>query len=173
MELGATVCVPRTPQCLICPVREHCEAFAAGVQEKIPAPRKSKPTPLLRRATFCIRRGERWLIEQRPGKGRWAGMWQFVTVPADEPLEPAALRKLLPVRITKPRPLGAVTHGLTHRRYHFDVFACDAPHDDEPSHPPPRAWVTLKGLSQYPLPRPHVAVAEMLRAAPERRRPGT
>jgi A/G-specific adenine glycosylase len=83
MELGATVCTPRSPQCLICPVRAHCEAFAAGVQERIPAPRKAKPTPLLRRWTFCVERpGGEWLIEQRPSTGRWAGMWQFVTIEA-------------------------------------------------------------------------------------------
>jgi A/G-specific adenine glycosylase len=157
MELGATVCIPRSPQCLICPVREHCEAYAGGVQEKIPAPRKAKPTPLLRRATYCIRRGETWLIEQRPARGRWAGMWQFVTVP----VEPSADRAALPVRTTKPRAIGVVTHGLTHRRYHFDVLVCDATED--PADVAPRAWVTLDGLSDYPLPRPHLKVAEMLR----------
>lgn len=166
MELGATVCTPRSPQCLICPVREHCEAFAAGVQEKIPAPRKSKPTPLLRRATFCIRRADHWLIEQRPAKGRWAGMWQFVTVPADEEVEPARLRRLLPVRTTAPRRLGVVTHGLTHRRYHFDVFACETSGIDQPDSTPPRAWETLERLSEYPVPRPHLKIVELLRAAP-------
>lgn len=164
MELGATVCVPRTPQCLICPVREHCEAFAAGLQEKLPAPRKAKPMPLLRRATFCIRRADGWLIEQRPAKGRWAGMWQFVTVPADEPAEPAALQKLLPVRTTAPRRLGTVVHALTHRRYHFDVFACEASGTDQPDAEPMRAWATLERLSEYPLPRPHLKVIELLRA---------
>jgi A/G-specific adenine glycosylase len=155
MELGATVCIPRSPQCLICPVRQHCEAYAAGVQEKIPAPRKAKPTPLLRRATFCIRRGDTWLIEPRPATGRWAGMWQFVTVPADAPAA-------LPVRTSPARPLGMVTHSLTHRRYEFDVFACDAVGAaDDVS---PRAWVPLDRLSDYPLPRPHLRIAEMLRA---------
>jgi A/G-specific adenine glycosylase len=84
MELGATVCTPRSPKCLICPVREHCKAQAAGVQEIIPAPRKAKPTPLLRRDVLCVRDGDRWLIEQRPGKGRWAGLWQFITVPSSQ-----------------------------------------------------------------------------------------
>ena len=163
MELGATVCIPRSPQCLICPVREHCEAFAAGVQEKVPAPRKAKETPLLRRATFCVRRGDRWLIEQRPAKGRWAGMWQFVTVATDAANDPATLANRLPVRTVNPRALGVVTHGLTHRRYHFDVYACEAAGADEPGDTPPRAWVTLEGLSDYPLPRPHVKVAEFLR----------
>ena len=163
MELGATVCTPRSPQCLICPVREHCEAFAAGVQERIPAPRKAKAAPLLKRATFCIRRGDRWLIEQRPAKGRWAGMWQFVTVAADEPHDAAALANRLPVRTGEPRVLGVVTHGLTHRRYHFDLYACEAAGADEPGGTPARAWVTLDALSDYPLPRPHVKVAELLR----------
>src|SRR5205807_1808458 len=48
MELGALVCTPRSPQCLICPVRQHCEAFAAGAQQRIPAPRPAKSTPLLK-----------------------------------------------------------------------------------------------------------------------------
>jgi adenine-specific DNA glycosylase len=112
---------------------------------------------------FCIRRGERWLIEQRPARGRWAGMWQFVTVASDESAGPDALAKLLPVRISPGRSLGTITHGLTHRRYHFDVFACEAAGDDEPAGPTPRAWTTLEGLSAYPLPRPHVKAAELLK----------
>jgi hypothetical protein len=56
-----------------------------------------------------------------------------------------------------------VTHGLTHRRYHFDVVACDAPDGQPtPAAATPRAWATLEGLSRYPLPRPHLKVAGML-----------
>lgn len=164
MELGATVCTPRGPRCLLCPVREHCEAFAAGMQERIPPPRKSKPTPLLRRATFCIRRGETWLIEQRPATGRWAGMWQFVTVEAgdgngnvDVPIA------RLPLRVSKPRKLGVVSHGLTHRRYEFDVYACDAARGKLAGVGADRRWCMLGGLAAYPLPRPHVKIAEMLK----------
>ena len=157
MELGATVCTPRSPQCLICPVQEHCEAFATGVQDQIPPPRKAKQTPLLRRRTFCIRRGDRWLIEQRPDRGRWAGMWQFVTL-REEQANP-----VLPVRTTAPRALGIVTHGLTHRRYEFDVFDCEASGEDEPSALPARVWTTLEGLNAYPLPRPHLKMVELLR----------
>ena len=170
MELGAMVCTPRSPQCLICPVRDHCEGFAAGVQEKIPAPRKARETPLLRRVTFCIRRGDQWLIEQRPDKGRWAGMWQFMTVaPEPEqdtptPQDPDRFTPGLPLRVRRLRYLGAVAHGLTHRRYHFDVFACAAVGRGtiEPS-PKPRTWTTLEGLSRYPLPRPHLKIADMLK----------
>jgi A/G-specific adenine glycosylase len=165
MELGATVCTPRSPQCLICPVREHCEAFAAGVQGRIPAPRKAKLTPLSRRTTVCLRRpvDGRWLLEQRPDRGRWAGLWQFVTVAPEESAKP--LGELLPVPATELVPLGVVTHALTHRRYHFDVMRGDATGDPRPgeSDEKPRAWATLDELDQYPLPRPHLKIAEMLR----------
>jgi A/G-specific adenine glycosylase len=164
MELGATVCTPRAPKCLLCPVREHCEAFAAGVQELIPPPRKKQATPLLRRNVLCVRRDGRYLIELRPARGRWAGMWQFVTLDAEVKPTRASLRRALAVQVKSPTLLGQITHGLTHRRYEFDVFACDVSRDGHD--PSPRRWVTLEELEAYPLPRPHVKIATMLRELP-------
>ena len=123
MELGAIVCTPRNPQCLLCPVREHCRAFAAGMQEKIPAPRAAKQTPLVLRRTYCIRRGDRWLIEQRPPTGRWAGMWQFITIPV---VSESGRSAALPLSTTPPKVIATLSHALTHRRYQFEVFICDA-----------------------------------------------
>jgi len=134
-------------------------------------PKVLEPTPLLRRATFCVRRGELWLIEQRPAKGRWAGMWQFLTVeaPTGGAASMKSLAKRLPVRSSRLRKLGTVTHGLTHRRYEFDVYACEHEGAATPENigPPPRRWSTLDGLAEYPLPRPHLKVAEMLRLLSE------
>ena len=165
MELGALVCTPRSPQCLLCPVRENCEAFAAGVQERIPAPRKRAETPLLQRRVYCIRRNGRWLIEQRPARGRWAGMWQFVTVEANGDAAGP------PWSLIAPRKVGEVTHGLTHRRYRFEVFACDANGEEIreiPGGDRPRRWVRLAELSEYPLPRPHLKIVELLAGEPGR-----
>ena len=84
-----------------------------------PARARRKRTPFLRAATFCIKSlAGRWLIEQRPPKGRWAGMWQFVTLVADESAGVETLQSLLLVPVSRPRLIGTVTHGLTHRRYH-------------------------------------------------------
>lgn len=164
MELGATVCTPRNPKCLLCPVRLHCEAQSAGVQEQIPPPRKAKQTPLLSRAILCVRWGNRYLIEQRPPKGRWAGMWQFVTMDAAEPITAAALAKQVGINAATPRRIGSVNHGLTHRRYAFEIYAIDLTRPP-PADLSPRRWVTLKELDIYPLPRPHVKVAAMLEQA--------
>lgn len=155
MELGALICTPRSPQCLICPVRNHCEAYAAGLADRIPLPKKKPAIPILRRQTFCIQHGNRWLIEQRPAKGRWAGMWQFITLPADS-------ATALPLKTSAPRAIGAVSHTLTHRRYEFEILHCTARRARQSSLTESRRWVTLKELEVYPLPRPHVLIAKML-----------
>jgi A/G-specific adenine glycosylase len=182
MELGSTVCTPRSPQCLLCPVQKHCEAHAAGVQDRIPMSRRAKPIPLVHRRTFCLRRGTngkvKWLIEQRPPRGRWASLWQFVTVEVPAPrgssgsltvsgastprVTSRMVRTAAGVKSGSPRHLGIVEHSLTHRRYRFEVFVCESC-DDSARQPENRRWVQLKDLEHYPLPRPHVRILEMLR----------
>jgi len=162
MELGALICTPRSPQCLLCPVREHCQAFESALQYKIPAPRAAKPTPLLRRATYCIqhpRHPDRYLIEQRPANGRWANMWQFITV--EKGSSPA-----VSLRLSNTRFLTSVRHALTHRRYEFDVYKAHATSDKFTTDPArPRTWTALDDLSQFPLPRPHLKIAAILRGS--------
>jgi adenine-specific DNA glycosylase len=87
-------------------------------------------------------------------------MWQFVTVEAGDS-RPTAVRtaKLLKMPIKKLRHLGVVTHALTHRRYHFDVFACEV---GEPVKSD-GLWRELKQLDQYPLTGPQLKIVEMLR----------
>ena len=161
MELGATVCTPRSPRCLMCPVRDHCQAVAAGIQDQIPPPKKAKPTPLFRRWTFVIAHGDRYLIEQRPATGRWAGLWQFVTVePMGAKPTAALLADRFGLRTSRPTLLGRIEHGLTHRRYEFDVFRCDV--SANPPTADPRRWVTVPELAAFPLPRPHVKVVGLL-----------
>ena len=170
MELGALVCTPRAPQCLLCPVRENCDAFAAGMQERIPPPKKTAPTPLLKRWVFGIHRataaGEEWLLEQRPSTGRWAAMWQFVTIEArTTPPTVKSLDGRLPLQISALHALGQVTHALTHRRYRFDVYRCQCAGDLRLSDRP-RRWTSLLDLDRFPLPRPHLKIAKILQTAP-------
>ncbi|QOV89984.1 A/G-specific adenine glycosylase [Humisphaera borealis] len=158
MELGATVCTPRAPNCLLCPVSKHCQALAAGLADRIPPPRKAKVTPVERRIVLCIRRGDRWLIEQRPAKGRWAGLWQFVTRP-DEPRGPAAVT---PVKVRRFTPLGEVRHQLTHRSYVFDARVGISLGNEEPRIDGPFRWVRLGELSEHPVSKPQLEIAAML-----------
>lgn len=169
MELGATVCTANKPNCLICPVRDHCAAQAAGVQEQIPLRAIAKKRPTERRWVICIKQNSQWLIEQRPPQGRWAGMWQFVTFSAEKtPLEASLIRQRTGHFVTPPHYLGRLTHDLTHRHYEFEVYACMAVGRNARVRAKgkiaiKRVWVSLDRLSDYPLPRPHLRIAAMLK----------
>ena len=149
MELGATVCIPRTPQCLICPIAAFCQARAAGVQDRIPPAKKAIVTPLVERDVFRLTNGDgALLIEQRPASGRWADLWQFVTRPRGGPP---------PVAAADLREIGEIAHALTHRRYRFRVFA--AASDD--AAPPPLRWVLPGDLDAYPMSKPHLRIRDL------------
>ena len=75
MDLGATVCRPRNPNCEICPWMECCMARNAGVQNSIPEPRRKNAKPVRTGTAFVARRQDgAWLLERRPEKGLLGGM---------------------------------------------------------------------------------------------------
>lgn len=149
MELGATLCTPRNPQCLLCPIRTDCETQKAGLQEQIPPRRKAKINPLIERDVYRITNAQgRFLIEQRPTVGRWAGLWQFITrQPGIAP----------PLSVVNTVELDTIDHALTHRRYRFRIFACQA----SGKAPAGTHWATLDELDRYPMPRPHLRIRDM------------
>jgi A/G-specific adenine glycosylase len=81
MDLGATICTPRSPKCLLCPLRQTCAAFATGDPETFP--RKSpKPAKPVRYGTiFWLTSGDRVLTVIRPPKGLLGGMTALPTGP--------------------------------------------------------------------------------------------
>jgi len=78
MELGALICTPTSPACLLCPVREHCLAFNEGVQEELPVKTRKKSTRHedLVSVVLTNKKGE-ILIRKRPNKGLLADLWEF------------------------------------------------------------------------------------------------
>jgi A/G-specific adenine glycosylase len=77
MDLGATVCLARSPRCLLCPVNDLCTAAKAGTQERYPV--KSRRLVRGRRDNVWLDlrwRGQAWLV-QRPATGVWAGLWSW------------------------------------------------------------------------------------------------
>ncbi|WP_248929734.1 A/G-specific adenine glycosylase [Paenibacillus hamazuiensis] len=81
MELGATVCTPRSPYCLTCPVRLGCTGHAEGREESLPVKKKAKPPRPEKRVVALVEgAGElagRILIRQRPQEGLLARMWEL------------------------------------------------------------------------------------------------
>lgn len=86
MELGALVCTPKSPHCLVCPVMAQCAARLEGVEETLPVKSKAKPPrPEYRLVALVEGDGEhagRVLVRRRPDAGLLARMWELPHVPA-------------------------------------------------------------------------------------------
>lgn len=156
MELGATVCTPKTPACLICPVRAFCRAFDRQIQQRIPVAKKTKVTPLEMRWVLCVNDSAgRYLLERRPATGRWAGMWQFPTRPTED------VAASIGIRVKQTGDLGEVRHALTHRRYQFRVTRADLV-GKPPALSDDQRWVSFGQMDELPFPNPHLSVRRLL-----------
>ncbi|MGD7046101.1 A/G-specific adenine glycosylase [Jeotgalibacillus proteolyticus] len=78
MELGALICTPSSPSCLLCPVQRHCSAFAEGVQRDLPVKTRKKSTKVIDLLTVIVQnqQGE-YLMNKRPSQGLLANLWEF------------------------------------------------------------------------------------------------
>jgi A/G-specific adenine glycosylase len=80
MDLGALICTPRSPSCLICPVAASCLARRHGLQDALPAV-TAKPPPLaVAEACALVVSEGRLLFLRREAQGLWAGFWEFPTI---------------------------------------------------------------------------------------------
>ncbi len=78
MDLGSAICLPRTPQCLLCPAREHCQAHAQGIAADLPRKVPKKARPLRRGVVYWLERSDgAVLLRQRAPKGMLGGLWEF------------------------------------------------------------------------------------------------
>ena len=85
MDLGATICTPKSPACLICPVQAHCRAFAVGAEQDLPVKKKAKKQKKIPYAALLIKNPDnKYLVEKRPEEGLLANLFQFPMVPLAE-----------------------------------------------------------------------------------------
>jgi A/G-specific adenine glycosylase len=131
MELGATVCTPRNPDCPACPLREDCDAQARGDAESLPIKKKRTPQKPMRAVAAWIERGGKILVVRRPETGLMAGLWELPGAeigPRDEARErlPEILEHRVGLTTHGHLPVGSVAHVFTHRRLQLDVFRCGA-----------------------------------------------
>lgn len=142
MELGALICTPKSPKCLVCPVMEHCSARLEGKEESLPIKTKAKPPRPEYRLTAIVEgtgvHEGKILIRKRPAAGLLAGMWELphVIVSADGSSVPAAmpeetamvrLRDALLEDGVPVQPIGHVMdaeHTFSHIQWNMGVYRC-------------------------------------------------
>ncbi|MFO7567953.1 MAG: A/G-specific adenine glycosylase [Enhygromyxa sp.] len=150
MELGATICTPRSPGCSGCPLRSKCRARREGSQASIPAVKLKKPSPKLRYFALGLRHRGRLLLERRADEGLLAGLWCLPLFARDPELALAEHARALSVaagerfgvelRLAE-APAGEVEHVFSHRIWQLVVWparARRAPKIDRREH----AWIS-------------------------------
>lgn len=129
MDLGATICTPKSPACGLCPWREPCKARRNGTAADLPRKTPKKPKPIRHGTVFLARRQDgAWLLETRPESGLLGGMlgwpgsdWVDQSQPLPEIPPPCdGDWQLLP---------GEVRHTFTHFHLVLHVLHADVPND--------------------------------------------
>jgi A/G-specific adenine glycosylase len=115
MELGATVCSPRAPRCLLCPVRKACSANGSGRQEELPKiGAKAKPRAWAR-AALVATRGDKVVLARRKPDLLFGGLWEPPTVD-DLGEKTPNWAKMVSLPTILPELAGDLVHVLSHRR---------------------------------------------------------
>ena len=127
MELGATVCTPKSPACLACPIRRGCDAHARGDAAELPRKASRRAPRTLRAVAAWIEREGRILAVRRPETGLMAGLWELPggeIGTGDEAKDRVAevLRGAVGLDVRDLRSAGRIEHVFTHRRLDLEVF---------------------------------------------------
>lgn len=152
MELGATVCTPQKPRCLLCPIRPTCAGV--GDPERYPARVARAAVPEVEAVAGLVRREGAVLLARRPPTGLLAGLWE---PPGGEGTDLAAvLHAQVGLRVVEAHPVGRVTHVFTHLRRHTTVYEAQVEGDARAVGYPEVRWVpgpSVEGMALSTLAR--------------------
>lgn len=134
IELGATLCLPADPQCLVCPVSGVCRARANGRQNGLPVKIAARKSVEEQRTVFWIEKDGRVLLWQRTADSRlMPGFWEL---PEKRQLH----------SVEAGRKIGSFRHAITFHNYRCDVIEARAPTEFNPCE-----WIPIEALSALPV----------------------
>ena len=157
MDLGATLCTPRSPNCLLCPVQQICKARQLGLQAERPVMSEKKAIPHIQVVAAVLRRGDQVLIQRRPSQGLLGGLWEFPggKIEAGETPPQALQREIreeLELEIEVGEMLGTYHHAYTHFKVTLQAFHAEILSGQAQAHAASEiAWAKIDHLTDYPM----------------------
>ncbi|MFJ8237541.1 A/G-specific adenine glycosylase [Ureibacillus sp. NPDC094379] len=165
MDLGAMICTPTSPKCLLCPVREFCTAFNEGDPASLPVKSKKTKTKSEKYKVFVARTSDgQFLLEKRSEEGLLANMWQFPMILIEKNQEP--IKKFeqtyhLQISHTVDEDFLTFKHVFSHLTWFMDCILVEVKREkDLPTH---AQFFTLEQLEQYPMPVPMLKILNVLK----------
>jgi A/G-specific adenine glycosylase len=151
MDLGATVCTRRAPDCGACPLASTCIARAAGRAEELPSPRSRRPSPERRAWALLALHDGRVLLQRRAPAGVWGGLYALPQFDSA-----AALRRAAEAVDARPRlkPMPARRHAFTHFTLTLMPRRLDVQSPPSELRDADQLWLPLDRIEAAPLPAP-------------------
>ena len=129
MDLGATICTPKSPACGICPWRDECIGRIAGTAPMLPKKTPKKPVLLRRGIAYVARRADgAWLLETRDPNGLLGGMLGFAGSDWSGDPQPAP-----PLDADWQRLDATARHTFTHFHLELEIMWARVPDDSQPA----------------------------------------
>ncbi|MFQ5888990.1 MAG: A/G-specific adenine glycosylase [Gemmatimonadota bacterium] len=169
MDLGGSLCTPRSPDCRACPVRRWCLALMRGTIAARPTRPARRALPHHHIAVGLVWRQKRLLIARRPEEGLLGGLWEFPggKVEAGETPAEAARREIreeLGIEVQMGRRAARVPHAYSHFRITLHAFhARWLAGEPVPRSASALAWVEPERLADYAFPAANARIIEALR----------
>ncbi|CAD2075068.1 A/G-specific adenine glycosylase [Jeotgalicoccus meleagridis] len=121
MELGATICTPRTPKCVVCPVREHCEAFKKGEVMNYPVKKKAKKKAEYYYNVFFILNDKNEVLLFKQEGDLLKGMYELPRFDVDTSLE--SIEEKYGLSLSQPSDaIGEHKHVFTHKIWFMEGY---------------------------------------------------
>jgi A/G-specific adenine glycosylase len=113
MDLGSLICTRSKPKCNQCPLNVGCLALAHNTTNILPTPKPKKALPEKETSMLIIRMGKEILLEKRPQKGIWAGLWSLPEINVNA-IASEAVKQLFGLETEPEETLPIVNHAFTH-----------------------------------------------------------
>ena len=157
MELGATICLPKNPTCLVCPVKKYCHAFCQNRQTEFPPPKTRTVSKKIEVSAAVIWRNGKVFVQQRPKNGLMGGLWEFPGGKLEKGESPEQclereIREELGVKTTIEVKLMTIRHAYTQFRVTLHVFQCSISGPLKPTQCEAWSWAKPSSLEKLPFP---------------------
>jgi len=153
MDLGATICTPKSPDCSRCPLAALCQARAQGLERELPLSGRKKAVPTVLQVALLLERKSCFLVRRRPLSGMLGGLWEFPTAAVAEGETPLSAARALLAGLglqTTLAAAGGVAHAYSHFRLDLRLYRGHVDDFGRVSEGEER-WLDAAGLRALPL----------------------
>jgi A/G-specific adenine glycosylase len=157
MELGATICKPRNPECLACPLNTHCQAFLTKQTERYPLRLSRSKVPEYPVSLAVIISGDQFYIQKRPSSGHLGGLWEFPggkALPGESAVQTLKreIFEELGIKIDIKTKMATINHAYSHFKVKLSFFECNIPDGNQIQSSNPFQWISIQQIKEFPFP---------------------